>query len=498
MKKYKLLYILPAALLFACEPEFDDVDFNGGSADFSTTVAVGNSLSAGFQSNALSAEGQENSLPNMIAQQLKQVGGGEFTQPIIPGEAGMKGVGISSMLPPGTVAPELALKLVADCNNEVGPSPQLASNPYNGAEFFAPAGANGPFNNVSVPGAKAVHLNFQGYGSAQGNPYFARFASNPLETVVEAAMKTNHTFFQLWIGNNDVLSYATGGGDEAASADPLNSSITPTELFTSAYAQTIDSLTQMGKNIPGVVANIPYVTSIPYFTTVKWNALVLTQAQADALNAGFASYNGALDNPQVAGQIGDSVEIENRRLTFKAGANGFVFLDSDLKSAATGTGPNDTLPKYRQLKQGELITLTISQNDLKCNGLGSINATVNPPVANPITGNFVLEADEVAKIKSAIDDYNAVIKAEADAHNLAFVDANARLQELASTGIAIDGINFTSAFVTGGAFSLDGVHPSTRGYAIIANDFIAAINAKYGANVPSVVVSSYPAVEVVQ
>jgi hypothetical protein len=33
---------------------------------------------------------------------------------------------------------------------------------------------------------------------------------------------------------------------------------------------------------------------------------------------------------------------------------------------------------------------------------------------------------------------------------------------------------------------LDGVHPSPRGYAIVANAFIAAINAKYGSNLPGV------------
>lgn len=494
MKKYKLLYILPAALLFACEPEFDDVDFNGGSADFSKTVAVGNSLSAGFQSNALSAEGQEYSLPNMIATQLKQVGGGAFTQPIIPGESGIKGVGFSDLVPANLVIPALGLRLVADCKGVVGPSPQLASSPFPNTEFFTPIGANGPYNNVGVPGARVTHLNFNGYANPAGllttpksaNPYFIRFASSTTETMLQAAMKSNPTFFELWIGNNDVLGYSTSGGDEGGDA------ITPSGTFSFLYKAALDSLTKNGAK--GVVANIPYVTSIPYFTTVSWNALVLTQAQADGLNGAFASYNGALDNPLVAGQINDAAEVESRRLSFKAGSNGFLYLDTDLSDADTDTS-GTKLPKYRQLKAGELITLPISQNDLKCNGLGSVNLTTGMP--NPIMGDFVLEADEVAKIKTAVDEFNTIIKSEANARGLAFVDANARLQELATSGITIDGIAFTSAFVAGGAFSLDGVHPSTRGYAIIANDFIAAINAKYGANIPSVVVSSYPAIEVI-
>jgi len=39
---------------------------------------------------------------------------------------------------------------------------------------------------------------------------------------------------------------------------------------------------------------------------------------------------------------------------------------------------------------------------------------------------------------------------------------------------------------SGGGFSLDGVHPSPRGYAILANAFAEAINAKYGSNLPGV------------
>lgn len=503
MKKHKLLYILPITLLFACEPEIDDVDFNGGSADFTRTVAVGNSLSAGFQSNALSAKGQEYSLPNIIAGQLKQVGGGAFNQPIIPGEAGLKGVGLNSALPPGTVVPELSLMVVENCLGVAGPSPTptatLVSQAYDASTtFFAPIGANGPYNNIGVPGAKLTHINFDGYGNPAGllaspptaNPYYVRFAASTNQTMLQAAMANDPTFFQLWIGNNDVLGYSTTGGDEGSDA------ITPTATFSFLYGQALDSLTKNGAK--GVVANIPYVTSIPYFTTVKWNALVLTADQAAALNANFASYNGALDlvSQGASAQI-TAEEAAKRKISFSAGSNGFLALDASLTTVVTDT-MGTTLPMYRQLVDGELLTLTTPGDAIRCQGFGSVNLSVNPPVANPITENYILDLDEVAAIKNAIDDYNSIIKSEADARGLAFVDANARMQELSTSGITVDGIGFTAAFISGGAFSLDGVHPSTRGYAILANDFIKAINAKYGANVPQVVVSSYPAVEAVQ
>jgi phospholipase/lecithinase/hemolysin len=49
----------------------------------------------------------------------------------------------------------------------------------------------------------------------------------------------------------------------------------------------------------------------------------------------------------------------------------------------------------------------------------------------------------------------------------------------------------TASFVTGGAFSLDGVHPTPRGYAYISNLFINAINAKYGATLRTVDLAQY-------
>ena len=54
-----------------------------------------------------------------------------------------------------------------------------------------------------------------------------------------------------------------------------------------------------------------------------------------------------------------------------------------------------------------------------------------------------------------------------------------------------DGLSFgtgsiTSEFVFGGGFSLDGVHPTATGYAVVANGFIDAINAEFNASIQRV------------
>ena len=67
--------------------------------------------------------------------------------------------------------------------------------------------------------------------------------------------------------------------------------------------------------------------------------------------------------------------------------------------------------------------------------------------------------------------------------------------ELSSTsGIRWNNVKYTAEFVTGGTFSLDGVHLTGRGAGLIANEFIKAINAKYGSNLPLTDINKYSGV----
>ncbi|HEX4965636.1 MAG TPA: SGNH/GDSL hydrolase family protein [Thermoanaerobaculia bacterium] len=104
----------------------------------------------------------------------------------------------------------------------------------------------------------------------------------------------------------------------------------------------------------------------------------------------------------------------------------------------------------------------------------------------PLPGSVVLTAAEAANIRTRVNQYNAVIQAVASERGAALVDANAALTELATTGVDVGGIIYTSAFLKGGVFSYDGVHPTRFGYAFLANLFIDAINAKFGTDVEEV------------
>ncbi len=111
-------------------------------------------------------------------------------------------------------------------------------------------------------------------------------------------------------------------------------------------------------------------------------------------------------------------------------------------------------------------------------------------LANPSTGplppNVVLDTAEVATVRAAVNNYNAVIAAKVAEKNGVLVDINTLISGVKANGYPLgDGRVLRTRFL-GGLFSLDGVHPTNTGYAIIANEFIHRINARYGANIPFV------------
>ena len=101
---------------------------------------------------------------------------------------------------------------------------------------------------------------------------------------------------------------------------------------------------------------------------------------------------------------------------------------------------------------------------------------------------------EVAKTEAAIDAYNQTIAAFASAHSsrVALVDAHTLLNDFDKYGYVGQGVDLTSSYITGGFFGLDGVHPTSQGYAYVANAFIKAINTNFGSNIPSVSISLVP------
>ena len=252
MKTKSFIAILALALLIACKPEIKDFVASKGTADFSKYLAIGNSLTSGYADGDVYLTGQIYSYPNILAQQFKLAGGGDFKQPLMFDEFGF---GNKFVLGPST-----------DCKGVTSLGPVPAGKGVNFIQNTNSIGAQGPFNNMGVPGLKSFHLAITGYGYM--NPYFGRFAANPTtSSVLSDAARIGHTFFTFWVGNNDVLLYALDGGKEGAD------SITPEPLFETSMNIAIGAMIQ-GK-AKGALSNIPDVKDIPYFNTVPGFGLVL-------------------------------------------------------------------------------------------------------------------------------------------------------------------------------------------------------------------------------
>jgi lysophospholipase L1-like esterase len=104
----------------------------------------------------------------------------------------------------------------------------------------------------------------------------------------------------------------------------------------------------------------------------------------------------------------------------------------------------------------------------------------------------VLSVAERATVRAAVEARNAEIAAaiaEVEAARgvpIALVDVFSLLDAASNPGIDIDGDGAPdlNTRYLGGIFSLDGIHPTRTGHALIANAFIDAVNARFGESIP--------------
>jgi len=491
-----------------------------GEANFSKYVALGNSLTSGYRDNALFRSGQENSYPNMLAGLMKAAGGGEFKIPYMPNDIG----GFTNI-------PGFPGKLYLEINSEGVMAPK-ESNGVTALDFLPNGGS---YQNMGVPGAKSYHLIAPGYGNPAGlqtnpvsaNPYFVRFASSPSTSVIKDAVAQNPTFFTYWIGNNDVLGYATSGGvgvdhHETNNMKPEtygSSDISNVNVVKATINEGLKALVTSENKPKGAIANIPSVTAIPYFTTVPYAPLSPANPSfgpmIDELNATYAGLN----------RVFDAVGAPERKISFsKTAASPVVIKDKDLADLASvitnalknagydaGTAAlfGMTYGQARQATAKDLLVLTSSSvigkvDVTRVAQLMSTGMTQEQAgklsvvgVSFPMVDKYVLTEKETAKAEAAVLKYNAAILELANAYNLAVVDTYSEMKKLSSaSGIKYYGQTYTTTFVSGGAFSLDGVHLTGNGYAIIANMFVDAINKKYHSTLRKVYPGAYPGIAI--
>ncbi len=421
--------------------------WSAGTADFTRYVSIGNSLTAGFQSNALSGRDQAYSYPNLLAKAFRTP---SFVQPLFL----EPGVGNRQRLDSLNLA-KSAFYFTFEPNVFPGNLAPYVSAP--------PAAA---YDNLGIPGAVLGDIiNTTDFGAQltgpRKNPFFVLVLRSPTigRNILAQARSRNPTFITCWIGNNDVLGYATGGG-----ANPTL--LTSAATFNTLYRQLMDSLRSITPNV--VVANIPDVTTIPFFSTVA-------SSIGPRLPAGI----------QFRYQKGTNtgVSFDSTRFASPYGAP-YICLSGSTYASFLGAAGGQGGGKFYRDNSASFPTLPAGIDTTKPFGL-------HPQ--NPWPTALVLDDVEAATTAGRVADFNRSIDSLARNRGFAVVDMNAVLKDLAGRGRSVPGYGtFSTAYITGGAFSYDGVHPSSRGAVLMANEFIKVINAKYGATIPAIDYGSVP------
>lgn len=376
--------------------------------DLSTYVAVGTSLSSGFESGGLVDRHQVHSFPSLFAAQIGKTvqidGRGTFSQPTVNFD------GIPALLEIKSYSP----LIINASGRTIGAPTNLAQN--------------SAYHNLGIPGAVLLDLvDTTHYHSTQPpvnrkNFTFFNIIQRIRGTLLAQALSLAPSLISLEYGANEVLGPTTAGR-------------APSTLTSAGYAQLMTiALNAIHAASPATrvaVFNVPDVTSIPYFTTFP----AFTASTSTGQSLPLLAASGAL-------QLGDLV----------------------------------LLPAAAQIAAGTGIPP------------GGFNY-VNPAAGSNgqvLPDSVILRAADVAIAQTQIAEMNSVVDSVASRPFVTRVDLAGLLAEIKTNGVHIGGNLYTSAYVTGGLFSLDGIHPNDLGYALMANQMIDAVNSRFGSSGPRV------------
>ncbi|HYC58208.1 MAG TPA: hypothetical protein VEK79_01450 [Thermoanaerobaculia bacterium] len=399
-----------------------------GSADFTRFVALGDSYGAGFESSSLNERHQEWSWPAIIAKQV----GLRLCTPSDPATATCWAQPLVSF--PG-IANELVLQGI------LTPSPSIGPAPGTGRPLMATFAR--PYNNLSIPGATVGALLAVTGGEMPrlNEPTvvsFARFILRDQGTAVQQALLQHPTFIAMWIGGNDYLNIIFSG-------DP--STLTPAATFKAQYEAVLNALVTGAPTAGMVVGNLP---------------------------SGIPPYLRLIPPFLVDPNTGQPILVGGQRVFFT------------VKTGIDAQG-NDI---FEPIAPTTLIPLGTRTKLAQGYGLPPIFRNIPPfnqlqHTGDPLEQSDVITVEEITATVARVAEYNAIIKAAADARDIPIADVAGLFNRVISpTGEHLGPISVTGDPVTGGFFSLDFFHLTDLGYLLMGNEFIKAINNGYGTEIP--------------
>lgn len=493
---------------------------SAGSADFTKFVAIGSSFTAGFQAGALFNDGQNASIPALMAGKFACVGGAAtFNQPSI-GTAN----GFNIFVTPNPVGGTTVLGRFRLQGTPPGPLPVISEvsaipNPQVNPAFIY-TGSKVDLNNFAVQAVQLGQALIPQTGDwtlagadPRFSPFYARIASNPgtstMVTDMVTSLMNGGTFFMFWLGMDDFLLNAVFGGDNSlAPLTPVEFESAQNPGFKYLFNAAMDGIL-MNPTLEGVVVNYPNIFTMPHFRLVAYNPIPMDAPTATLVNNNYAGYNQILDALKGPPFSYNAAEMDARKISFAAGANPFVIIDETLNdlgdefdgllaAQAITQAQRTSLIPYEQVRMTtatDIIPLSAGSV------LGELADPGNPlsiqGVAVPLGDRYAIIPSESAAIMNRITEFNAHIKAYADEHSdrLAHADVHKALSDFVTAQFyVVNGVTITPNInPPTGIYSEDGLHPNSRGYAFLSGAIIEAINAKFGATVPIPFVGNYGA-----
>ncbi len=195
---------------------------------FERYVALGNSITAGFQSSGINDSTQRRSYAVLLAERMSTL------------------FEIPALARPGCPPPQVNVFSGETVGGDQAPACSFRIRPVPRV-----------LNNVAVPGAAVIDALSNLDPASNANTLTTVLLGG--RTQIEAAARVEPTFASVWLGNNDVLSAALSGNPAL---------ITPPQAFAQRYTAALDSLeTVAGQaGLEGVLVGVADVTLAPFLS----------------------------------------------------------------------------------------------------------------------------------------------------------------------------------------------------------------------------------------
>ncbi len=345
-----------------------------------------------------------------------------------------------------------------------------------------------PYNNLGIPGSLARDILSDAPFNTRPSPFYQfifrdqRLGSNGVQQAInllKAQPADSLKLFTLWTGANEVLGFVTSGG-----VTP----IFPIDNFRPLYDTILARTKREVRNVKIILFNVPNVASIPFATFLGPNARAV--ATQRGLTRIFYVRGTTVDSVATA-DVGDVTKF----MIMLPGGAGVGFI-GDNTNGVKGILWRTLLASINNTRRlGGQSPINLQQLTTGFTGGAGVDTT--KPIGsreNPLPDQFTLNQTEIASANAAVTAYNNFINSKNNpTEGIFVVDIAGLFDRVVRQGITSpDGEELRATFLTGGIFSLDGVHPGPKGHAIVANQMIPIIEREFGASIPAINTRSLP------